>query len=524
MTTNAPRLVTAALALAPLAAQGGILWADATVQPTLHVREYANGDYGLCFSGWSTSANNPLLGNEEAAAVGTESGARTVTSTSSDFLRDGTGGAADNVLFPFVPDSRVASIFRPTAPNHDWFGFLAPTSAPVPDRDIGSLCFRIRLAQPLPWSVLQPILANSRAGVALADSNANRTGTRFVVTPQRAVNAEICAYEFDRGAGATTINYAGIDGGAPGNATLTSPAGSPWTAGRTGSALRAGATCDTGWHGDLGGRLTVAWVMRQGAPLAGVSSLVTLDGWRIFTGGTAGTGLRCIGWGGTPAALDLGVNVQAMAANNWVHIALVIDRDAGFARWAVNGNPAGTIPLSGTLSIQASPNTLLLGAAGGAGCDYHLDEFRLQTGAADAATVTGWAAASPAMAMPYSATCGASLRTTGVPSVGNASFALRIEAPPAAAVLVTLGFGSTLLNLPLPLDLVFLDPNLGGCLWYSDLTGQLPVQAIPGSGLLVAPLPIPPNAALRGLELHAQALVVDNGQRLATNALALSIE
>lgn len=525
MNATAPLLLATVLAAAPLAAQGGILWADPTQQSTLHVREYANGDLGLCFDGWSTSSINPLLNGEESAAVGTDPGTRSVSSSSADFLRGGSGGAADNPLFPFVPDARVLPIFRSAAPGLDWFGFLAATSGPVPDRDMGALSFRISLVQPLPWSALQPLLLNSRVGVALADSNGNQAGTRFLAVPGRVQAAAICAHEFDRGTGTTTINYAGIEGGALGTAVLSHPNGSPWTAGRTGSALRAGATCNTGWRGDLGGRLTMAWAMRQGAPSAGVSVLASLDAFRIFTGGTAGTGVRCSGWGGAPANLDLGANVQAMAANAWVHVALVIDGDAAQARWFVNGVAGPVIAITGRPALPASASTLLVGATPSVNSAYHLDEFRLHNDAVAPATVASWAGASPAMAMPYSATCGTSLRTDGVPTLGNAAFALRIEAPPGSGVLTTLGVGATLQGLPLPLDLGLLDPTLSGCLWYSDLAGQLPTQQVPANGILVVGLPIPANQALRGLELHVQSFVIDqSGARRASNAVGLSIE
>lgn len=525
MQTVAPVLLAATLVAATLTAQGGIRWSDPTAQPTLHVRHYGNGDLGLCFDGWSTSLANPLLADGEAAAVGTDSGARTVTSTSSDFLRGGTGGPSDSVLFPFVPDARVLSIFRPTAPTLDWFGFLAATSGPVPDRDMGSLCFRIGLAQPLPWSALQPLLLNSRAGVALADSAGNRTGTRFVLAPQRVREAAIGEYEFDRGTGDAAINYAGIEGGARGLAMLTHPSGSPWAGGRSGFSLRAGATCDTGWHGDLGSRLTVAFALRQDTPPTGAAALVALDAFRIFTGGAAGTGLRCTGWGGTPTALDLNVNVQALAAAGWVHVALVIDGDAGQARWFVNGVGAPVLTLTGSLSLPPSAATLLLGTAGAVVSRHHLDEVRIHNAAIDAATIASWASASPARAMPYSATCGASLRPDGVPTLGNAAFTLRVEAPPGSGVLTTLGVTASLHGLPLPFDLGLLDPTLAGCQWYSDLAAQLPVQQVPGSGILTVNLPIPPNPGLSGVELHAQAFVIEpNGARRASNALGLSIE
>ena len=518
-------LLTTTLTAATVCAQGGIHWSDPAVQPTLHVRHYSNGELGLCFDGWSTSLANPFFNDGEAAAVGTDSSARTVTSTSSDFLRGGTGGPSDNVLFPFVPDARVLPIFRSAAPGLDWFGFLAATSGPVPDRDMGSLCFRIRLSQPLPWSLLRTLLLNSRAGVALADGAGNRTGTRFVLAPQRVQAAAIGAYEFDRGTGSATINYAGIEGGAPGQATLTRPSGSPWTPGRTGFALRAGATCDTGWHGDLGGRLTVAFALREDTPPGGAAAIVALDAFRIFTGGAAGNGLRCVGWGGTPASLDLNVDIQALAAAGWVHVALVIDDDAGQARWFVNGVGAPPIPIAGGVSLPPSASTLSLGAAGAVTSHHHIDEVRVENAAVAAPTVASWASASPAAAMPYSATCGASLRADGVPTLGNAAFRLRIEAPPGSAVLTTLGVGATLQGLPLPFDLGLLDPSLAGCQWYSDLAGQLPTLLVPGSGVLLVGLPIPPSPALRGVELHLQAFVIDpNSGRRASNALGLSID
>jgi len=524
MANLAPPLPSTLALLTALGAVGapaqGITWVDGTAQPTLHIRELADGDWALTFDGWSTTATGPLLGGDEAAAVGTNYGARTVRATESDFLRGGTGGETPAApLFPFVVDAGVAPLFAArSSPFLVWFGFRATIAGPVPEHGMGSLGFRVGFQSPHTASSALSALADAHAGVAKVDPQGNPTGRVALLRAARVRLASIAYYKFDRGAGDTEVNFAGIEGGALGLATLRRPSGIPWVPGRFDTALRAGTSCDTGYRGDLGGRFTVAWFMKERVAPAAESPVFTLGNWRCFTAGNAGSGLRCVGWGGLPAVLDLPDDVQALARTNWVHVALVVDSDRGQAAWFVNGSNRRTIGLNasnGQVRIPADPTPLIVG---GSACAYDLDEFRLLAEAADVPAIANWANDSPAAAQPFSLACGANLRHAGQPLLGS-TLQYRIEAEPQAATGLFLGAVAR----P-PLDLGFLGAGLQGCPWYGDFAFALPAVVVPSSGLAVLGLSIPNQVELRGLELYDQALVLERSFTWrASNAHALSL-
>jgi hypothetical protein len=513
-------LACATLAAPALTAQG-LRWPDPSQQPVLHAREHADGSWSLCFDGWSMTSGVPFAGGAEGTTIGIDPGARAVTTSSTDVLKGGDGGNAFAALFPFAPDPRVLPIFRPHMPGLDVFGFLAPISGPVPDAGLASVSYRITLAQPQVASVLVPMLANTRMGMATTDPVGAQVGRAFVVAPSRVLLGRVLYYSFDRGAGTQAINAAGIEGGAKALADLSRPAGSPWTGGRFGFGLRAGTTVDTGFHGDLGSRFTVAWFMRGNAAPSAPSPILGLGNWRIFTGGAAGKGLRCTGWGGAQG-LDLPDDVQALAAGGWVHVALVADGDLGQAAWFVNGILRRSIVLPAAVAIPASAASLEIGSTQGLANVYDLDELRLDAAAQNAGTIVQWASRPSAAALPFTSACGASLRSTGMPAPGG-QIDYRVEAAPGSQALLALGFSTQLGAVPLPLDLGLFAPALAGCAWYSDLTITLPAVPVPPGGIAVVPLNVPNNPALAGLEVYAQALVNGAAGPSATNAHLISI-
>lgn len=499
----------------------GLRWSTPLVQPTLHVREHLDRSWTLCFDGWSMTAGVPLLGGDEAATVGVPPAARTVSTSSAEVLKGGSGGTALLPLFPFVPDPRVAARFAARMPGLDRFGFLAPIGGGVPEAGLAAIAFRVQLAQPLSASALLPMLATARMGVVTADATANPTGTFFVVGPGRVQPARLLDYAFDAGIGTEVINRAGIEGGAFARAPMQHPAGTPWTTGRFGGGLRAGATVDSGFAGDLGMRFTLAWFMRGGTAPTSASPVVTLGGFRVFTGGAAGAGMRCSGAHGG-GALDLGVDVQARAAAAWTHVALVVDGDAGQARWFVDGVLQATLPIAGVVGIPGGGGTLLVGSTPMQTCVYDLDEVRLTSAAESAGTIATWSTRSSPAAVPFTDTCGANVRVDGIPRPGS-SLRFRIEGPPAALAMLTLGLGRRLAGIPLPVDLGFIDPSLAGCEWHSDLTFVLPVAPIPASGVGSELLTLPNLAGLVGIDLRAQALVRSAAWTAATNASLVAI-
>jgi hypothetical protein len=99
----------------------------------------------------------------------------------------------------------------------------------------------------------------------------------------------------------------------------------------------------------------------------------------------------------------------------------------------------------------------------------------------------------------------------------------RIEGNPGSVALLTLGAGTQVGGVPLPLDLGVVEPLLAGCRWYSDLSITFPAAVIPAGGILTVPLSLPKQSSLLGLEVYAQALVWSGGWR-ATNAHLISIQ
>jgi hypothetical protein len=522
------RLWLACLCCLPaLGAQGGIRWADPVDRPVLTVRRVGFDLYELCFSGWSTVAPaGPLNGDNAGTAVGLPPLTRTVTSQSAKFVDDGSGNEALSPLFPFVPDSRVVPIFQPADPGLDWFGFLAPVNTPAPARRPGTLCFRVQLAQPLPPAVLLPALAQAKVGVARTDANGNLLGGLHVLDPRRVELADVVDLRFDRGAGTFAINHAGIGGGAPSTAAVAAAVNDAWTpAGRFGAALRGGdGTCDTAWSGGLHGSFTIAWACKQRAPLGGPSEFAALGAFRCYIGGAAGSGVRCEGWGGS--ALQLTDDVQALAANAWIHVALVVDAEAGLATWYVNGLARQASAISTNADLPVGPATLRLGTrpAGGPGA-YDLDDVRLRAAASSPAQIAVLAASSPASATLFGVACGAALRDqNGAPTLGNADYALRIEGPPGANVALTFGLGTRLGAVDLPFDLGLILPQLAGCPWFSSILLSQPA-VVPPVGIARVPFPIRNDRAWAALEVYVQALLLDAQlQPHASQPLVLSIE
>jgi hypothetical protein len=521
----------------PLPAQGGIRWSDSATdrRPVLRVRELALSDaFEFCVPGWTTTGFLPFAGNtDQATAIGINPAPPIGTTRSVGVLArsEGEGSALQPVLFPFARDLNVDTMFVSHASSYQWTGFLAPIGGQVPDYAPAALCYRVEMLSLRPPALFAALDGNVLLGVALANSSGVRTGTEFVVRPSGVRAAAIVDYRFDRGLGNTAVNYAGIAGGASARATLTPGGPASWTTGRFGQALARGSTCDTGWSGDLGGAFTVGWFMHGPAAMPNTESAIfDLGTFRCVTGGPlAMRRLRCTGWGGTPAVLELMLDVQSLAAAGWVHVALVVDPYAAApqARWYVDGVlQQATAITSRAVIVASSMATMLIGgASNGPVGRYDLDEFRFVAAALSAADVAVWANSSPANAAAASVACGANLRTRGQPTIGNANFELRVEGTPASAVALTLGATGRLFGaIDLPIDLGLINAGLAGCQWHSDATVSIPT-ALPATGLGDIVLPLPADPALRGLDLDLQALVVEPSLRLrATNAQIVAID
>jgi hypothetical protein len=435
----------------------------------------------------------------------------------------------DVPVFPFSLNPIALPIFCGATVCPNWTGFFAPIAGTVPSYAPVALCFRVTFTSPAVSLDNLVRYLTPEVGVVTTDSLGLARGTPYRVLPT-VRPAEILDYRFDRGAGRTAINYAGIVGGAPPQGQLLGTA--PWTAGRFGSALAAGHTCDTGWTGDLGGSFSIGWFMRGSAPA--VETPIFRLGvpppqprFRCFTGGVAGTGIRCtLTIGGAVGVINLTTDIHTLAAAGWVHVALVVDNNVlpATATWYVDGVAQPPLTLAGRPSIDPSTSSLQIGAMAS---PYAIDEFRMVAEPVSAAVVGIWANGSPAKTTNYSyaGTCGANLRAIGLPTLGNSGFKLRTEGAPGSPCSVTLGATPYLLGITLlPIDLGLVNSSLSGCLWYSDLAISLPVF-LPANGLGDLTVPIPNDMALQGLDLDAQTLVLEPPMLTlrATNPLVLAI-
>src|SRR5690606_6849625 len=152
-------------------------------------------------------------------------------------------------------------------------------------------------------------------------------------------------YKFDSSCIGNTevINFAAGPQAWPDNGMLEENTGAPWASGIFGGSLAGGSVAgstynrvDSGWTPSLQpmiGDITIAYFVREATPYGtALPYLLGCDsGFRLFTGGAAGTGLihrNIVQSGGAPAAIDCqlpaaAANFQALAAAGWVHIALV---------------------------------------------------------------------------------------------------------------------------------------------------------------------------------------------------------
>jgi len=89
---------------------------------------------------------------------------------------------------------------------------------------------------------------------------------------------------------------------------------------------------------------------------------------------------------------------------------------------------------------------------------------------------------------------------------------------------MTFGLGTKLGAVDLPIDLGLVLPQLAGCAWHSNFFAtQATTTDANGRGLVA--FPIRSNPAWAGLEIYAQALLLDPSLvPYATNPRVLSIE
>lgn len=363
-------------------------------------------------------------------------------------------------------------------------------------------------------------------------------------------------YKFDSTCSNEVINYATGPQALPSNGLLESNSTlSPWNVGVFGGCLAGGSSATptyynrvvTGWNPanqNVTGDLTMAWFMKLRAGATPGTSLSYLmgaptGGFRLFTNGVGGTGLyqRVIlaaGGNGTNASIandfflpGTTFDVQAAAAQGWVHVAMVIDSTAQTADWYINGTSVLQLTnVPGALISGAGP--FMVGAysatATGAGSAYDIDEFIMSLRAYSPGEVLALSLVAQAGDGDYNlgspAQCGSLQLSSlgGRPSVGNSAYALSVTPSGPSFYNVMFGFDRCLYAgiFPLPMDGGILAPMAAGCTVLSDNLISVGGIAVAGPGTL--PFPIGSSAGFLGLNFYSQAIAID----LATFAISAS--
>lgn len=349
----------------------------------------------------------------------------------------------------------------------------------------------------------------------------------LAAAPLPAQGTDILFYRFDESYGTSVINYA-AGSPAPAEGTIISLLpGTPqasWAPGRFGGALAGSIASpnqynrvDTGWipgtwTGSLSWAMWVELAYSQPAPsLCYVAGSPTANQFRVFTGTsglffTAGLGY---------ASQSSTANVYQLASQGWVHVAYVADAASLTSVYYINGiaeaprtitaAPTWTSPVPFTVGQQlvTSPGSV-----------FHIDEFLLTGRVLSAAEVLALASSSRAGDGRYAGGCGGMTlaSTGGPPTVGNLLYGLQLTSPTVGICLLGIGTNrSSFSGVPLPFDL---GSSLGGgpCLLDTSFESTLFLALGPTASV---GLPIPPNQALSGFTVYAQAPGILGGSTFA---------
>ncbi|MHC4854453.1 MAG: LamG-like jellyroll fold domain-containing protein [Planctomycetota bacterium] len=347
---------------------------------------------------------------------------------------------------------------------------------------------------------------------------------------------EILYYKFDRGLGTEAVNY----GSAPGPSTMKKGTATttPWTtAGQFGGGLIGTknnastdyAYADTGFKGPLNGAFTVSWWMKErNNPGTGLSYVWGgVGSFRCFTNGVAGTTLWVRSWGGADIKMPtVGNNIQVRArAKGGVCVAVVVFPAlvGWLAQWYVDGVPHGAAQnLTQGAAVAASTSTFKIGkhSSNSSSSVYDMDEFRLFNRLASPTEIKSWCTAPRAARGDFGAACGKLNLAGAVPTVGNARHTFTISGPGGTTVLMVFS------PKPQPaIDLgTFFGAPLAGCNWHVGLGPLQVLLAIPKSGVLTIPVPIPNNRALAGVHVESQLLGRLTRTLSMSNALSSVVE
>jgi len=244
--------------------------------------------------------------------------------------------------------------------------------------------------------------------------------TGLVVLSASSVQAQnILYYPFLRGGGTSAQNlWAGPSSPAPALGTIVSTNTKQWVTGRIGFALSGRESTsvenyiNTGWKAVvspltpiLKGDFTIAWFIKKRINPPSASYMFgNIGSFRCFTAGTAGNGIYLRAWGGsTPTDLILpnstlagGYDIQGGATGKWLHVAIVVDSNAGKATWYIDGMPQHVIAITGSANVMPSTSAFEFRVGkhtSTVASPFDIDEFRVLNRAATPLEILNWSLA-----------------------------------------------------------------------------------------------------------------------------------
>ncbi|MHC4516362.1 MAG: LamG-like jellyroll fold domain-containing protein [Planctomycetota bacterium] len=243
--------------------------------------------------------------------------------------------------------------------------------------------------------------------------------TGLVVFSASVQAQNILYYPFLRGTGTTVQNlWAGTTSPAPAFGTIVSTNTKQWVPGRIGLALSGRESTskenyiNTGWKAVLNplspiltGDFTIAWFIKKRINPPSASYMFgNIGSFRCFTAGVANNGIYLRAWGGsTPTDLILpdsskpgGYDIQGGATGKWLHVAIVVDSNAGKATWYIDGMPQHVITITGSARVMPSNSAFEFRVGkhtSTVASPFDIDEFRVLNRAAAPFEILNWSLA-----------------------------------------------------------------------------------------------------------------------------------
>ena len=213
------------------------------------------------------------------------------------------------------------------------------------------------------------------------------------------------------------------------------------------------------------------------------------------------------------------MDVQAKAANGWVHVALVLYTDASRIkryRWYVDGvkGNGDTLPKNASIPFATANSTFVIGGTSTDPSFYDIDEFRLWGAAVSEIIVKRWATAPTAATGRHGGPNGCALRSNSLPALGNSRYELQVFGSPSTTTGIVIGA---------PVPTPFLLPGTPGLVYVSPIVVHV-MGVTNTNGRYALPLAIPNQSSLKGALGYSQAYQDVSGKLKISNAHASSLQ